>query len=62
MTIRYEIKKMASKHNRVSDDGGTFLYSFGKHKWLTYEEAVALKQKYDICKSQLWDNEVLVCY
>ena len=38
------------------------LYSFGSYKHLTYEEALALKTKYDIASSQLYDNEILTHY
>ena len=60
MTIKYEIRKM--KETRKTEQGVQYLYTFGKDKWLTYDEAVALEQRYHICKSQLWDNETLVSY
>ena len=37
-------------------------WKFGKHKYLTYQEAVALKKKHEIATSQLSPNEVLVSY
>ena len=38
------------------------LYSFGSYKHLTYDEALALKTKYDIASNQLYDNEILTHY
>tara|TARA_A100001201_G_C4043147_1_gene187334 strand:- start:349 stop:531 length:183 start_codon:yes stop_codon:yes gene_type:complete len=58
MTIKYEIRKM--KDVRITEKGIIFLYTFGRDKWLTYEQAVALQQKYEVCKSQLFPNERLV--
>ena len=57
MTIKYEIIKM--KQTRTTERGVEFLYTFGRSKWLTYDEAVALEQKYHICKSQLFEGETL---
>ena len=60
MTIKYEIKKM--KQKRTTEKGVEFLYTFGRSKWLTYDEAVALEEKYHICKSQLFEGEELVSF
>ena len=57
MTVKYEVRKM--KETRKSEQGIQYLYTFGRSKWLTYDEAIALEQKYHICKSQLWEGEVL---
>jgi len=37
-------------------------WKFGKHKYLTYQEAVDLKKKHEIATAQLSPNEVLVSY
>ena len=38
------------------------LWSFGRYKHLTHEEAIAMEEKHKIATSQLFDNETLVVY
>jgi hypothetical protein len=38
------------------------LWSFGKHKYLTHDEAIAMEKKHKMAASQLFDNETLVIY
>ena len=38
------------------------LWSFGKHKYLTHDEATAMEKKHKMATSQLFDSETLVIY
>ena len=60
MKIKHEIRKM--KQTRKDKSGITYLYSFGRYKYLTYKEAKQKEEKYHICKAQLWEGEELVSW
>jgi len=64
MEIKYQgIKKTVSINAKDFEQKlSERQWKFGKHKYLTYQEAVALKKKHQIATSQLSPNEVLVSY
>lgn len=53
---------MNNKHPEIRYVPSTKTYSFGRYKYLSYDEAVQKRDKYFVLVGQLHESEVLVCY